>query len=93
MPMCFQLSNEPGMKPPAHLHQSHSYAEFCLMSCECGSLLSHGPHETEVAHVKNSNYSITKRKHLSARSVQVHNHHTEGLSAVTGKFLTLEMET
>lgn len=85
MPMCFQLSNEPGMKPPAHLHQCHGHAEFCLTSCECGTLLSHGFHEAEGAHVvKNSNYSIMKRKHLSARRVQVHNHHTEGLSAVMG---------
>lgn len=83
MPMCFQPSNEPGTKPPAHLHQCHWHAEFSLTSYECGTLLSHGLHEAEVAHVvKNSNYSIMKRKHLSARRVQVHSHHTEGLSAV-----------
>lgn len=91
MPMCFQLRNEPGTKPPAHLHQCHWHTEFCLTSCESGTLLSYGPHEAEVAHVvKNSSYSIIKRKHLPARRVQVQNHHTEGLSAVIVKVSYIE---
>lgn len=85
MPMCFQLSNEAGMEPPAPLHQCHWHTEFSLTSCDSGSLLSHGLHEAEVTHVvKNSNYRIMTRKRLSVRRVQVQNHHAEGLSTVIG---------
>lgn len=66
------------------------HTEFRVTSCESGTLLSHGLHEAEVAHVKNSNYSIMKRKHLSARRVQIHNHHTPGLSAEMGNVSYIE---
>lgn len=59
------------------------HAELCLTSCEHGKLLSHVLQKAEVAGiVKKTNYSIVERKHLSARGVQVYNHHMKGESAV-----------
>lgn len=96
MPMCSQLRNEPGMKPPAHLHQCHWHTEFCLTTCDSGTLLSHFPWTSSgscceelptTASWKGSTFQLPFS--LPGR-VQVHNHHTEGLSAEMGNVSYIE---
>lgn len=75
----FPVKQQKRNKKPQPIYISVSrHAEFCLTSCEHGRLPSPVLQRAGVAGiVKKANYSITERKHFSARGVQAYNHHME----------------